>query len=203
MYRDLIIQEAKKQGINSIPQLAYILATAYWETNKTYEPIKEAYWLSENWRKKNLRYYPYYGRGFVQLTWLSNYKKYSDLLGVDLVNYPDNALNPELAAYILVHGMINGTFTGKKLKDYINADKKDYFSARKIINGTDRAQDIATIAGNMEEWLRGMDILGKSNKSFTKELQSLINEYSDANLVIDGVWGPKSKAALRKLIKDV
>ena len=48
---------------------AYGLATAWWETNKTMQPVREAYWLSEAWRKPNLRYYPHYGRGYVQLTW--------------------------------------------------------------------------------------------------------------------------------------
>lgn len=56
---------------------AYVIATSYWETNKTMVPVKEAYWLSENWRKDNLRYYPWYGRGYVQLTWEDNYKKAS------------------------------------------------------------------------------------------------------------------------------
>lgn len=56
-----IIQECKKQGLNLNSQIAYVLATVDWETNKTFKPVKEAYWLSENWRKKNLRYYPFYG----------------------------------------------------------------------------------------------------------------------------------------------
>lgn len=31
---------------------AYMLATAYWETNETMQPVIEAYWLSEAWRKR-------------------------------------------------------------------------------------------------------------------------------------------------------
>ena len=53
--------ECRRQGIGLDTQIAYVLATVEHETANTFKPIKEAYWLSENWRKRNLRYYPYYG----------------------------------------------------------------------------------------------------------------------------------------------
>ncbi|MDB5057274.1 MAG: Cell wall-associated hydrolase [Chloroflexi bacterium] len=46
-------------------------------------------------------YAPYWGRGFIQLTWSYNYKMYGDLLGVDLYNNPSFALEPSTAARIL------------------------------------------------------------------------------------------------------
>ena len=46
--------------------------------------------------------YKYRGRGIVQLTGKDNYKKYGDLLGVDLINNPDLANNPDIAAKIAV-----------------------------------------------------------------------------------------------------
>jgi hypothetical protein len=49
--------------------------------------------------------------------------------------------------------MKKGVFTGKKLSDYINATSKNYFSARRIINGTDRAQDVANYAVIFEKAL--------------------------------------------------
>ena len=103
-----IIAECKKQGIVLDTQIAYVLATAKWETNHTFKPVKEAYWLSEKWRKKNLRYYPYYGRGLVQITWKKNYEKFGKLLGIDLVDNPDLALKPDVAVFILVYGMMSG-----------------------------------------------------------------------------------------------
>lgn len=127
-------------------QWAYIFATTFHETNATFLAIKEAYWLSEDWRKKNLRYYPYYGRGFVQITWKENYSKYGKLLGLDLVNNPDLALKTNIAFFVLTHGFKNGVFTGKKISDYINTTKKDYVGARRCINGTDKAQLIANYA---------------------------------------------------------
>ena len=54
----LLIAESKAQSLLR-NQLAYLLATAFWETARTMQPVDEAFWLSEAWRKKNLRY----GRG--------------------------------------------------------------------------------------------------------------------------------------------
>jgi predicted chitinase len=45
----------------------------------------------------------YYGRGFIQLTWLDNYKIYGDALKVDLVKNPNLALDPAIAARILAY----------------------------------------------------------------------------------------------------
>jgi hypothetical protein len=42
--------------------------------------------------------------------------------------------------------MAAGIYTGKKLSDYIGNGKRDYVNARRIINGTDKAQQIAAIA---------------------------------------------------------
>ena len=74
------------------PQWAYIFATVFHETNATFLPVREAYWMSEDWRKRNFRYYPYYGRGFVQITWEANYLTYKKLLGIDLVKNPDSEM---------------------------------------------------------------------------------------------------------------
>jgi len=141
-----IKEECLAQEIGLNTQVAYVLATAQWETNQTFEPVREAYWLSEDWRKRNLRYYPFYGRGYVQLTWKNNYEKYSQLLDVDMVADPDIAMQPEIAAFILVHGFKTGTFTGRKISDYIDASKSNFIAARRCINGTDRAHEIADLA---------------------------------------------------------
>lgn len=85
----------------------------------------------------------YYGRGFVQLTWYENYQGIGKLLKLDLLNYPDKVLEYDIAAAILVEGMVHGWFTGKKLSNYITSDTHDYLKARYIINGNDRAADIA------------------------------------------------------------
>ncbi|MCD4660803.1 MULTISPECIES: hypothetical protein [Agrobacterium] len=84
----------------------------------------------------------YRGRGFVQITGKDNYSKFSKLLGIDLVGNPDLALEVKTAADIAVIGMRDGVFTGKQLSDYFGGST-DWVNARRIINGTDRAADIA------------------------------------------------------------
>jgi hypothetical protein len=142
---DAIIFECIQNGFTR-HQLAYVLATVEHETNNTFKPVREAYWLSENWRKKNLRYYPYYGRGYVQITWQRNYDYFSKLLKVDMVKDPDIAMRENVSLFILVHGFKNGTFTGKKISDYINSNKVDFKGARRCINGTDCDVKIAKLA---------------------------------------------------------
>ncbi len=141
----LIIEEAKSRGVLR-NQLAYILATAYHETAHTMKPVVEAYWLSEEWRKRNLRYYPWHGRGYVQITWEYNYQKAEDQLGIEITDDPNTVMDPEVAKKILVEGMIEGWFTGKKLSDYITLQRSDFKNARRIINGVDKADTIAKIA---------------------------------------------------------
>jgi hypothetical protein len=147
----IIINEAEAGGF-SRHHLAYMLATAKWETAHTMEPVREAYWLSEEWREANLRYYPWYGRGFVQLTWEENYQRAQEKLGLGtvLTDDPDMALEPSIAGRIMLAGMSEGWFTGKKLSDYITPGSVDFVNARRIINGTDHASDIASIAAEYD-----------------------------------------------------
>lgn len=84
----------------------------------------------------------YRGRGFCQITGHDNYAKFSKLLGVDLLADPDLACRDDIAGKVIVVGMRDGIFTGKKLSDYF-ASGSDWINARRIINGTDRADDIA------------------------------------------------------------
>lgn len=143
-----ILDEWEARGLSDLRWLAYMLATTYHETNATMQPVREAYWLSEDWRRRNLRYYPWYGRGYVQLTWEENYRKMGRLLGVDLLDNLDLAMEPHVAAAIMFEGMMMaessvGDFTGKCLEMYFNDTTDDPVGARRIINGTDKADLIA------------------------------------------------------------
>lgn len=144
-----IKSECASQGIGLKAQIAYVLATVDHETAHTFEPVREAYWLKDPdayLKKHHADYYPYYGRGYVQLTWESNYRKYGQLVGKDLVGDPDLALDPQVALFVLVHGFKNGAFTGHKLADHVNANKTDFLNARRCINGVDKQHEIADIA---------------------------------------------------------
>lgn len=134
-----------------VSHAAYALATAIHETNKTMMPVVEAYWLTEAWRKANLRYYPWHGRGYVQLTWEANYRKADDKLGLKgaLVKNPELAMKPDIAARIMRRGMDEGWFTGKTLSGCLPQSlgtSAQFKAARKIINGTDKDTLIASYA---------------------------------------------------------
>jgi len=140
------------------------------------QPVKEAYWLSEDWRRRNLRYYPWYGRGLVQVTWKTNYARFGEVLyegGVvddpkAFIKAPNKLLEWEYALPALFVGMETGIYTGKALGDYIDdvdepdaEDLREYTNARRIVNGTDKAQTIARLALVFENGLKaaGYDVL--------------------------------------------
>jgi len=125
--------------------LAYMLATVHHETDKKFAGIRE---YGHGRGKPYGRPVPphghvYYGRGFVQLTWKENYQKMSPVCGADLVANPDLALELSHCVRILFHGMIHGSFTGRKLADYFNPARENWVEARRIINGLDKAHLIA------------------------------------------------------------
>ena len=143
-----IVSAMNDFGLQSQRFAAYCLATAFHETAKTMQPIREI-GLGKAYKygiTDPITHQAYYGRGYVQLTWKANYDKFGKLLGVDLVNKPDLALQPDIATKIMLVGMTKGLFTGKKLSDYITPDTMDFVNARRIINGIDCAQLIAGYA---------------------------------------------------------
>lgn len=144
---DAILDEWGRRGLTDLRWLAYMLATTKWETDHTMQPIIEG--GSQKYLRSK-KYWPWIGRGYVQLTWKRNYEKFRDrvlkLFGADIITKPDDAMRPDVAAFIMFEGMIRGEFTGKKLGDYFTASKTDWVGARRIINGTDRAAEIASIA---------------------------------------------------------
>lgn len=143
------------------------------ESNWTFQPVIEGYWIKKNRIQKLYNYYKlnnpgalktifpngakepaYYGRGRVtQTTHISNYARASEeIFGDDrLVKNPDLILVPETDLKVAFLGMLEGWFTGKKLSDYFNDTKTDYRGSRKIINGVDRASEIASIAIKVAE----------------------------------------------------
>jgi predicted chitinase len=151
---NVIDAEWTKEGSADNQQYAYVLATVYHECAKTMQPITE--YGSASYLKAK-PYWPYIGRGYVQLTWQSNYAKADEKLGLgnELVADPDKALEPDIAARVLVRGMREGWFTGDKLADFFSPTKCDFVGARGIINGTDRATLIAGYAIKFLAALKG------------------------------------------------
>lgn len=125
-------------------ELAYLLATVTHETAFAMQPVTE-YGSAEY--LKSRRYWPWIGRGLIQITWKTNYLKFG-------IKNPANALTWPVALDVAFRGMIKGMFTGKKLSDYIKPGKTPNFvGARAIINGSDRAK---LIAGYANAYLDGL-----------------------------------------------
>jgi putative chitinase len=152
---------------------AYALATAVVETAGTMQPIKEyggnAYFTRRyditGERPDKARELGnlapgdgarFCGRGYVQMTGKTNYAKAGDKLGLPLVADPDLALQPDTAAKIMRQGMVDGWFTGKSFATYLPAEAsvEQFKNARRIINGQDRALEIAGFAMEFQSALR-------------------------------------------------
>lgn len=144
--------ESKPASYKDDRWLAYMFATVYHETDKKFQGIEEygpdSYFKKYDGRKDLGNTQPgdglrFKGRGFVQITGRLNYAKFSKILGVDMVTNPALALDLDNCVKIMFYGMINGTFTGKKLSNYFSATVEDWVNARRIINRLDKANLIA------------------------------------------------------------
>jgi predicted chitinase len=163
-----VLQYAQSDNnLKEVSDLAYLLATAKvesdyslqrWESdylcNLQGKPYKDKpcdsalnYYRSTANGKNN--YYslgtdknglPYFGRGLIQLTGKSNYQKYGDLIGVDLINDGDKALeskNSYLIASSYLSNKRGGIYekNGVKRNTFDLARDNDLTLARKSVNG--------------------------------------------------------------------
>lgn len=159
---EAILREWEVQQLTDLRWLAYILGTTFHETARTMQPIAE-FGKGKNYdygKKLKMGGGPgkripyalpdklYYGRGHTQNTWYENYErltKGAKTLGKDwdfLIN-PELLLEMEPSIWATYFAMQVGLYTGKKLKNYFNDKKEDWVNARRIINGTDKADLIA------------------------------------------------------------
>ena len=133
---------------------AYLLASAKHETAYTMQPIAEyGKGKGKPYGKPGRYGQAQYGRGYVQLTWDDNYARADKALGLNgaLLKDFNLAMQPTIAAKILVRGCSEGWFTSKKLSDYLPGD---YRGARRVVNGLDKADLIAGYAREFEAALR-------------------------------------------------
>ena len=138
--------------------LANSLSQNSWETGYKMVPRREADYLSataqraylmKNYDKTgdkpsraiangNTRVgdgYTFGGTGDIQLTWANNFLRMGSLIGVDLYNNPQLAMDPVVSARVMFYGMINGFFTSRSLRQYFNSTKNDPAGARAVVNG--------------------------------------------------------------------
>ena len=172
----LILESCRKFGVTDKAQIAYVLATAGGESNFgakdlfsspgidwMYERAEPSLKLAGESDKQYFNRvdsnvngngspssgdgFRYRGQGYTQLTFKNNYIKLGNILDVDLVNNPELAAQPNIAADILVRGMKDGLFTGVGLSNYItNGNTSNYVAARAILGGSGSENEIATMA---------------------------------------------------------
>jgi murein DD-endopeptidase MepM/ murein hydrolase activator NlpD len=167
-YNELFDAWDADAALTDLRWLAYILGTAYHETGYVVRPIRETgrdneadvvrlleaayekgrikkrYWLpQENGQR-------FYGRGFVQLTWADNYKRVGQAIGLGTALYDraDMALDRPPSVKIIYKGMIDGLYTpGHTLPRYFAPGRTaEWVNARRIVNGYDKAEQIADYA---------------------------------------------------------
>lgn len=147
--------------------LAYMLATAFHETARTMQPVRETRastddaaitiltkyflagklpWVKKPYWEKDSEGKSWLGRGLVQITHKPNYINLGKAIGEDLTTDPNRAMDMGVAMKIMFTGMTNGLFTTKKLKDYFHGQVSDWKNARKIINGVESADLVAGYA---------------------------------------------------------
>lgn len=146
-----------KYSITDNRMVAYILATAYWETGQTMMPIEEygkgvGHKYGQKIKQSGQPYvepdFIYYGRGYTQNTWFENYEmlsnqSYAKQQGWDFLNHPELLLEVEPSLWATIHCMWHGLYTGVGLSKYFNDTTEDPINCRKVINGLDQADRIA------------------------------------------------------------
>lgn len=106
----------------------------------------------------------YKGRGYVQITGRSNYRSIGDAIGVDLVANPDLALDPSIAAKILVEFWMTHGVKGKSDGHWYSlpelSREPDWPWVRRVVNGGEHGLDqflhiVQTLDGMQTESTEG------------------------------------------------
>lgn len=140
---------------------------------KKYEPPSDLAQKLGNTQKGDG--FRYRGRGPIQITGRFNYKKYGDLLGVDLVGNPDLASTPQYAFSTAgLFWKMNGLNELADVQDFITitrringglnglADRQKYYAIAKNVLGADEPGSFAFSAAAVGASLSGAPIIGSS-----------------------------------------
>ena len=150
-----IVDQLALCGIDSRLTRIAAIGTIAIETASTFAPVEEAFWMPDAWRRQNLRYYPFFGRGHIQLTWESNYRKYTGLIadlwggGPDLVANPGRALDPDVSAAVLaLYFKHHATAQGYTVPAAAAVGDWEWVR-RLVLGGTDGLDRLKTIAATL------------------------------------------------------
>lgn len=146
-----LIEEVCRWERLSCPQTAYVLATAFHES-------RLGLWMVDFANRGDgdpIDDDRFRGRGFARLRGRAAYGAWAEHLDLPLLEQPELAARPEIAARILVEGMMLGRFTGYSLRDYIDDEHVDYAGARRVMAPADRPVRVAGYARSFEARLEG------------------------------------------------
>ncbi|MBI2601329.1 hypothetical protein HYW42_05260 [Candidatus Daviesbacteria bacterium] len=137
----IIGKALEQEGILDSNVLAYTLATVEHETDETFEPIDE---IQGKLHARRLGYEGgsfYFGRGFIQLTHLRNYRLVGERIGMGdkLAENPELASTPEVAAKILA-----AFFKDNNIANL--ASQGNFVSARVPVNPDRNGWKVASLA---------------------------------------------------------
>lgn len=141
----LIAKALDDEGILNSNVLAYALATVEHETDETFQPIEEIQGRISARRRGYEGGVNYFGRGFIQITHLRNYKAIGERIGLGdgLVRNPDLASDPKIAARILAVFF--------KVNNVANLASQGYFvAARTPVNPDYNGWSVARLAMKYE-----------------------------------------------------
>jgi len=165
--------------------IANVLAQVYRETGGRMVPVRETFAdsdaqaiarLDRAWARGQLPWVksPYwrggwFGRGQIQLTHESNYRKFG-------ISDPADAMRLDVSARVAVEGMRDGKFTGRKLADYdfpADLDAPPDNNPRRIVNGRDGTD--AEVAGYHRAFAAALEAGGWSTSSVQDRQEPTFN----------------------------
>lgn len=131
------IEQDKK--VDDVRAAAFILALVQHESAGTWQPLGESggttyfkkYEPGTSLGRRLGNTQPgdgklFRGRGYIQITGRTNYKKMGDALGINLISHPNAANDPAIAYRLMSEALYRGLLTGKKLTYFIGGGKADY-----------------------------------------------------------------------------
>lgn len=145
--------------------------------------------------------YRYRGRGYIQLTGKDNYRQIGEKLGLDLVNHPELAADPDIAMRASI----------AYWKCHVRDDaREDVVQAGKVINGGDNG--MADRVARFGRWQKELtpellanlslpDSFPRLSKADLRRVQANLNDLgfrdaSGASLTVDGNLGQKTREAI-------
>lgn len=199
---------------DNIDQTANAFAQIKGETAHSFHPCVEAFYLGDPTKpnyytgntdrvhrvQRGFRYYPHFGRGDIQLTWLENYRNFTVYVRkyfpelvtefehrtgqtFDLVANPDQAFDGKISFAIMTIGMHLGKFrAGHSLDRYINANEVDHFNARDIVNGDKNYRN--------QQGHKIGDVIAADAKRFAKILRASLVDADENDILELGVVEP-------------